>query len=416
MRMLQIKPILAALKRHKVGTLLIGLQIALTLAIICNALFIIHQRLTHLQRPTGVVESDLLTVRSEWTNADEASVGALFRADLESLRQLPGVQDVGMSYGYPLRGGGWTSTVSIKPDDPSEALITARFFGDDHLLPVLGAKLIAGRNFRADEVRLENSNSLAPPPVVIITKALADKVYPDGTALGKPIYIGSSPTPSTVIGIVSYLGSFSTSSWADAMYDYVMLEPSVLTDKANAYLIRTQPGQLDELVKAAPAALFKTNRLRIIPSGEHESAGVRTFAEVRAEAYKRDRGLAIMMVAICLVLLVITAAGIVGLTSFWVAQRRKQIGVRRALGATRNDILSYFLTENFLISLGGLLVGIALAVGLSQWLVMRFEMQRLSPLYVVVGAVVLLLLGQAATLAPALRASRVPPVEATRST
>jgi putative ABC transport system permease protein len=118
---------------------------------------------------------------------------------------------------------------------------------------------------------------------------------------------------------------------------------------------------------------------------------------------------------ICVVLLIITGAGIVGLTSFWVGQRRKQIGVRRALGATRGDILSYFLTENFLISLLGLLIGVVLAVCLSEWLVMRFEMERLSMSYVLVSAFVLLLLGQAATLNPALKASRVPPVEATRS-
>jgi putative ABC transport system permease protein len=415
MTMLQIKPILAALKRHKAGTLLIGLQIALTLAIVCNALFIIHQRVTHLARPTGIVESDLLTVRNEWTQADDAASGALFRTDLQTLRQLPGVQDVGMSYGYPLRGGGWITAVNTKPDDPSEATQSPRFFSDDHLLSVLGAKLIAGRNFRPDEIRLQDSKTIVPGPVVIITQTLADKLYPDGSALGKPIYLGGSATPSTVIGIVRYLTGFSTSSWADASYEYVVVDPTMLTDKSNAYLIRAQPGQLDALAKAVPATLFKINRLRIIPERGSSEAGVRTFAEVRAQAYKNDRGLAIMMSAICVVLLLITAAGIVGLTSFWVGQRRKQIGVRRALGATRNDILSYFLTENFLISLGGVIVGSVLAISLSQWLVMRFEMQRLSPLYVLVGVVVLLLLGQAATLAPALRASRIPPVEATRS-
>jgi len=115
-------------------------------------------------------------------------------------------------------------------------------------------------------------------------------------------------------------------------------------------------------------------------------------------------------------LLAITAAGIVGLTSFWVGQRRKQIGVRRALGARRGDILNYFLTENFLISVGGVMVGTVLAVGINLWMMARFEMARLSLAYVIDGVIILLLLGQLATLAPALRASRVSPVEATRST
>jgi putative ABC transport system permease protein len=115
------------------------------------------------------------------------------------------------------------------------------------------------------------------------------------------------------------------------------------------------------------------------------------------------------------VLLAITAAGIVGLTSFWVGQRRKQIGVRRALGATRNNILHYFLTENLLIGLAGVIVGAVLAIGINLWMVTRFEMDRMSLLYVGVGILALLLLGQGAVFAPALRASRVSPVEATRS-
>ncbi|MFZ0869638.1 MAG: FtsX-like permease family protein [Rhodanobacter sp.] len=114
-------------------------------------------------------------------------------------------------------------------------------------------------------------------------------------------------------------------------------------------------------------------------------------------------------------LLAVTAAGVVGLTSFWVGQRRRQIGIRRALGATRSDILNYFLTENLLISLGGVIVGTLLAVGMNALMISQFEMTRLSLIYVVAGSAMLLLLGQAAVLAPALRASRVSPVEATRS-
>jgi putative ABC transport system permease protein len=125
--------------------------------------------------------------------------------------------------------------------------------------------------------------------------------------------------------------------------------------------------------------------------------------------------MAIVMGAISVVLLAITAAGIVGLTSFWVGQRRRQIGIRRALGATRHDILHYFLTENLLIGTGGVVVGVLLALGLNLWLILHFQMARLPIAYLGLGVVLLLLLGQGATLAPALRASRVPPVEATRS-
>jgi len=84
------------------------------------------------------------------------------------------------------------------------------------------------------------------------------------------------------------------------------------------------------------------------------------------------------------------------------------------LGATHRDILHYFLTENLLISLGGVAIGIVLAFGLNLWLKQNFALESLPLTYVLSGMVILILLGQGAVFAPALRASRVPPIEATR--
>jgi putative ABC transport system permease protein len=184
----------------------------------------------------------------------------------------------------------------------------------------------------------------------------------------------------------------------------------LLTDRT-FYLVRARPGQLDAAMRDAPKTLYAQSRMRII----NRKDGVLSFAQVRKAAYGRDLGMAILMGIVSLVLLAITAAGIVGLTSFWVGQRRKQIGIRRALGATRHDILSYFLTENLLIGISGVVIGAVLALGINLWMVTQFEMARLSPAYVAIGVIALLLLGQGAVLAPAVRASNVPPVEATRS-
>ena len=409
--MLQIRPILAALRRHKAGTVLIALQIALTLAIVCNALFIIRQRTEHLSRPTGMVEANLLTLSNRWVGADEKSTPSLGKTDLETLRRMPGVIDATLANSYPLRGGGWSTSVNVNPEAKKEMAHTTLYFSDDHALPTMGLKLVAGRNFRPGEIDWVDPKEFRTTPVVIVSKALADKLFPGGDALGKPIYHSGHTTPSTIIGIVERLQVPWTGNWAGNFAENAMLIPRLLTGNFGSYLVRTQPGQLERLAKAVPALLFKTNRMRVIP----EERGVRTFAEVREQAYKSDRGMAILMGVVCAVLLAITAAGIVGLTSFWVGQRRKQIGVRRALGATRHDILGYFLTENLLIGAGGVIVGAGLAIGMNLWLVSHFEMERLSLLYVAAGVIALLLLGQGAVLAPAMKASRVPPVEATRS-
>ncbi len=407
---MQIKPVLSALRRHKAGTILIALQIALTLAIVCNALFIIQQRVSHLSRPTGLVESDLIAVQMRWVGNKDDFV-PLIKTDLAMLRSTPGVEDAYATNSFPLRNGGWSMGVRTNPDAKKSITQTTIYFTDEHALATLGVKLVEGKNFDAGDVRSLDPKTSIALPKVIITKALAKKIYPDGSALGKTLYITQEGKPSTVIGIVEKLQVPWVGNWAAGFDDNSILVPAILNADYLNYLVRTKPGQQDAVMKTVVAKLQAVNRMRVLP----EKTGLRTFAEVRKRAYDRDRGMAIMMSIVCVVLLAITAAGIVGLTSFWVGQRRKQIGVRRALGATRNDILSYFLTENLLIGGAGVIVGIGLAIGMNMWMMAQFEMARLSVLYVFVGVVVLLLLGQGAVLAPAMRAARVPPVEATRS-
>src|SRR5690606_18097516 len=137
-----------------------------------------------------------------------------------------------------------------------------------------------------------------------------------------------------------------------------------------------------------------------------------TFETVKANWYRNDRAMAWLLVAVIVALLVVTALGIVGLASFWVQQRTKQIGIRRALGATRGQILRYFQTENFLLASLGIVIGMILAYGINQLLMGRYELPRLPLLYLPVGAVLLWLLGQAAVYGPARKAASVPPAVA----
>ncbi|MGN6479024.1 ABC transporter permease [Luteibacter sp.] len=403
---LQIKPILSALRRHKAGTILIALQIALTLAIVCNALFIVHQRIERSNRLTGMDESNVIAVQNRYVGKPDSFL-PLMQTDVAALRNIPGVESAYVTNAYPLRRGGWSTGMQTDPTKTKDSLPSALYFVDEQALKTLGVKLIAGRNFTPSEIVNLAPQSTPAPAQVIITKAIADKLFPNGDALGKSIYYAKNK-PSTVIGIVEKL----TVPWIEFEHmDNVTLMPIRFDSGYQHFLVRARPGQQDAVYKAIPNALYKVSRMRVLP----EKYGLRTFDVVRANAYEADRGMAILMTVVCAVLLAITAAGIVGLSSFWVGQRRKQIGVRRALGARRSDILSYFMTENFLIALGGVIVGTVLALGLSQWMLKYFEMPRVSVTYVAVGVVLLLVLGQAAVFAPALRASKVSPVEATRS-
>jgi putative ABC transport system permease protein len=419
--MIQIRPILAALRRHKMATLLIVLQIALTLAVVSNALFIVKTRVVHLSRPSGTDEAHLLAIRNEWIGQpDVPHIDAQMRADLATLRSLPGVHNAFASEAYPMQeGGGGLVRIKHQVAQTTRPQLALSYFADEHALDTFGIALVAGRNFRADEIGSLGPYDKVVPAVIIITRDLAHKLFPDGaTAVGHRVYL-SDDGPSTIIGMVDRLeGGYAGSSTRSIDEDTVLVPARYASPDDGAtyaggtvYLVRTQPGQLDAVLRSAPAALVAQNRMRLISPED----GVVTLAQARTKAYATDRGVAIMMGAVCVLLLLATAGGIVGLSSFWVGQRRRSIGVRRALGATRGDILRYFQTENALIVGIGVVLGVVLGIAANLSLMTHYELPRM-PLWVLeVGAVLLWLLGQLAVFGPARRAAAVPPVEATRS-
>ena len=148
---MHIGPILATMRRNKVGAFLIALQMALTLAILCNTLFIIHQRLALLARPSGVDEANTFAVSNQWMGVREETA-ARIRADLTALRSLPGVVDAYETNSYPLRGGGWSEGINLQPGQKHSTAHSALYFSDEHTINALGLRLIAGRNFTPEEI------------------------------------------------------------------------------------------------------------------------------------------------------------------------------------------------------------------------------------------------------------------------
>jgi putative ABC transport system permease protein len=413
---MKLHPILAALRKHKAGTVLIALQIALTLAIVCNAIFIIGQRIERVNRPTGLDESNLFFINQQWVGAPSADTPSgvekldeMQREDLAALRNLPGVAAVTPINSLPLYQSATTGSVSVKSDD-QKGTRTAYYFADDQVLRTLGVKLASGRSFNAADVLHQGFRDSPPRPVVMITKALADKLFPDGDALGKVIYSDGSKSPTTIIGVLARMQIPSSGSFGGDFAWSSTVIPTRLDANFARYAVRTKPGQLGAAMRSVAPLLYKINPLRVL-----DDDSVKSFAQIRAKAYRADVGMAVLMGVICLILIAVTAAGIVGLTSFWVGQRHRQIGVRRALGARKIDILHYFQIENLLIAGIGAVIGVLLAIGLNLWLITRYEMAHLPVVYVLIAVVAVLALGQVAVFVPARRASNVSPVSATRA-
>lgn len=409
---MDIRPILSTLMRHKTAAALIVLEIALSCAIICNALFLIGNRIDRINRESGIADNELVRVQITGIGEDVNS-DALTRSDLAVLRGLPGVKDATVTNQVPFVNSSWNTSVRLKPDQQQPSANLTMYMADEHFLSTFGTTLVAGRDFSADEM-LEWSVINAPgaqftPAAVIITRAAAEKLFPGEDALGKSLYV-SNEAPTRVIGVVDHLVRPSEQG-GPAQHEFTMILPvRVPYDLGGNYVLRTDPERRDEVLKAAVNALQKNGPNRIILEDN-----TKTFEALRQEYYRQDRAMAWMLASVCIALLVVTALGIVGLASFWVQQRTKQIGVRRALGATRGQILRYFQTENFLLSALGIILGMALAYAINLGLMSRYELPRLPAMYLPIGAIALWLLGQIAVYGPARKAAQVPPAVATRS-
>jgi putative ABC transport system permease protein len=333
------------MRRNKVGAILIGVQMAITLAILCNALFIIEQRIALAKRPTGLT-SNIFVINNQWVGSP-TDLPAKLQADLAALRA---------TRGWSMR---WRVILSLEQwrlDRRGPARSGAKG-ADDIDCPVPGRrarferhglKLIAGRNFNADEViDKAGYTDLNPPAAVIITKALADKAFPGKSAVGEAIYSSfqRSGCPSSGSSIGCRCPGLRRRLGQQFNYNSTLM-PFRFVAPYIHYIVRAQPGQITQVQKAAEKKLIDLSRARVIEKNW-------TLTEARADAYQDDRGLVVILSVICAALVAVTAFGIVGLTSYWVAQRRRQIGIRRALGATRQAIVRYFQTENFLIAAAG---------------------------------------------------------------
>ena len=410
---MDIRPILSTLMRHKTAAALIVVEIALTCAIICNALFMISDRLSQVREVSGIAEEELVRVQISGIGSDTDQV-ARTRTDLASLRAIPGVKDATVLNQVPFVNSSWNSGVRLQQEQQQSTLNATTYMAEDQFIETLGLTLVAGRDFNADEYReasdlLERTTEDGNIPATIITRSLAYKLFPGEDAIGKAFYIWGD-APIRVVGVVEHLvrpGGMG----GPAEREYAMVFP--LRPHYNLggnYVIRTDPDRRTEVLAAAKAVLQANGADRII-----QEENSKTFEQLRREYYQAPRAMAWLLGIVCVALLLVTALGIIGLASFWVQQRTKQIGVRRALGATRGQILRYFQTENFLLASIGIALGMLLAFAINQLLMGRYEMARLPLYYLPAGAVLLWTLGQLAVYAPARRAASVPPAVATRS-
>ncbi len=409
---MELRPIFSALCQQPTVPLLVLLQMAVSLAILANALFIADARHALIARPSGILqERDVFYLRLH-------DVRPLPRAEFQTrqqrlqqtLQHLPGVAAVATSNQMPMSHNGLILLVSHTNQTQVAPVRASAYQTDQHFLPTLGLALAGGRNFLASEMPKAGTESNdGPPPVVILTQALVRHLYPGvASAVGQTLYLGNGPEARgvRVIGVVTRLQSIL--SGAESHSEYALILPARAASPGHRLVLRSLPGQR-ERVQAQVLA-----RVRDL-AGAAVAVQSRTVLQDRQEHYQRDRGLAWLLLGVSILLLLVSSGAIIGISSLWVTQRRKQIGIRRALGASKTDIVRYFLLENLLLGTGGVLLGSVLALGLNQILIRQMEQPALPAVWLATTALGLWLLGLLATLPPALRAANIAPALATRS-
>ncbi|MCF6436688.1 FtsX-like permease family protein [Pseudoalteromonas sp. MMG022] len=400
--MSELKPIFNALRRSKVGAILLLLQIAITTAIVSNSTFIIKEKIAYLDQPTGYSEQDIFSFEVMSFGKD---TNFKYQAELDeaTLRQIPGVVDAVMINSVPLSGGGYSTTFRLRPTgETSQEENASVFEGDEHLLNTFGVEILEGRNFHESEVMVTD-NYDQYPNIALLTKAMADTLFPDGDALGKTIYRGDFPVK--IIGITGMMKG----PWLNAeRKDRSVIVPFAKAEKRNLFMVRTEPGRRAEVTQQIEALMLKLDSKRVIEN-------IEGLELVKDGFVASDKLTMRMLLVMIVVLTLITALGIFGLTMFNINKRTKQVGTRRALGARKSHIINYFLIESVMICIGGLVLGTVLAILLGQQLMHHYSIAKLPLLYVGFTAVGVLLISVCSVIGPAQRAANISPSVATRT-
>jgi putative ABC transport system permease protein len=422
--MLELGPILRAMRRNKARFGLIAVEVALTLAVVVNCIALIRDAREKMAQPSGFDDDNLVIVN--WTPFDPAFQEDGYRknvvdADLAALRATPGVRAAMASRLTPWSGGG--SSQEMKPIGSDGPLVRTQVYSaDEGLVDTLGVRLVEGRGFTRDQADRDTERTIAlfasdravgpdGHPLdkflqeVIITRAWGEKLFgPQESYLGK-MFEDSDTDQYRVIGVIDPF--HNPYAWRIEKYAVFYANLGSSYGAGAQYMVRTQPGQASRLMRTLEDTVTATNKLRQVQ--------VRLVTDIRHNFFGPQRMVAVLMGLVAILLVVVTALGIVGVTSFLVTERTRQIGTRRALGATMVDILRYFLLENWLVTSIGIAAGAGLAVGLNVALLSFVEGARLGPGTIALGAAMLWLLGLGAALVPALRAARTSPAVATRS-
>jgi putative ABC transport system permease protein len=392
-----IGPIARALLRRQAAVALLVLEVGFGFAVSVQAFGLGQWFVRKTGTPSGI-DPGVLVVRSDLAGGEPGSpafIDDLRRRDLAALRALPGVVAATGANHTPMTRTIHPQAVEGRGDAGSTWSFGWVLDGQPATCATLGLAITAGRDL---------TESDAGGDVVLLSPALAEALF-DGSPVGRTLRMRGRARVFTVVGVTSALHAPSPFA---VQSDRVVFVPDKLPATGEQrYLVRAAADRLDEVRAAAPGALAQ-----VFPD---RAVRVASVADMRAHNDRSGRGGTAIFYFMVVLALLVTLLGSLAMSSFLVAERTKQIGMRRALGATKTDVVRYFLIENWLVTTLGLLIGLPLTFLL--FVLARRQQADLTLEWpaILFGMVVFWVVGLLAALVPALRATAVPPSVASKT-
>jgi len=402
----------AGRERHRARNVLVVAQVALALVLLVAAGLMGKSfwRLRNVNPgfdPRGVLTVHLYLPPGDYP---KAAAGNFVQRLMEKVHALPGVTAAGAVTGIPLGGSHSNSGYAIEdfplPKDAVPPLLATHFATPDYFT-AMGIPLLEGKAF-------EPINPQQPSRDIIVSQALAKRFWPGRSALGKRLAPGLEVAPSDWNTIVGVVGSTRSRTLEEPPVEAVYFPwipagtggpRSIPHDFTLAVRGTGDPTRLAGPVRDAIRALDPN-----LPLAE-----VRPMAEIVDRSMARTSFTMLLLAIAAVIALVLGAVGVYGVIAYIVSQRTREIGVRMALGARRQDVERMVLRQGLTLAVTGVVLGLAAALAVTRLMgALLFEVSSFDPATFVTVPVVLAAVALLASWVPAQRASRVEPLEAIR--
>jgi len=404
---MDIKPIFLSMKKNKFMAILMIVQIAFTMGVLSSSVLVATATLSEWNKASGIPHEDIIRISPEFFDETQ-DVGQALVKDLDRVRSVPNVVSIAPSNAVPFTAENMINVYLTNAEDAQEYK-TVVVETDENIFDVLQLSLIEGRQFTASDV-IKGSTETTPQnaPEVMISQEMARILFDDQSAIGQTIWLAKNADPVKVMGIYSNFMTGERLNGRGKSYQSI-IRPQVKWSQNQEphYLIRVEQGTGTALLEDI-LDVFYQEQGRYINSSE-------LLKRTQKRMYDGRGSRALTMLVISVVLLVITGFGMTGLTAFQVTQKRKQIGTRRALGAKKSDIMRYFLTENSILTLIGLLIGVLVTFAITFEASEQAGQNFLNVGVILATALVMWLINILAVWFPAKRAANIEPAIVTRS-